>query len=253
MRAASLRRGWIGALMAVSVAACGVQLDEPELPLSDVAQSIDLASCGGAKVPCLPKPQACDGPDSAGWSNKPRPSDAGPCPAPPAPAGCKQYVIGRQKDVEKYINCPGFIVLNRNDYDSRPGLNDLFISCAACGGNGNCSPGILIASGDEDLPDWSKDGGPWSSTELCQLNKYCTVTTQRGGKGSVTACDCTNMAKDCNPPDAGTPDAGAPDAGTPDAGTPDAGTPDAGTPDAGTPDAGPRDAGGPDAGGTGVL
>jgi hypothetical protein len=231
------RQLFIAVLASIGFTACEVNPEDVEPPFTSTPESINLSSCEGADVPCLPPPTKCTGPDSAGWSNKPRPPDAGPCPAPPAPAGCTQYVIGRQKDVEKYINCPGYNVLNRDDYNQHPGLNDLFIACAACG-NATCTPGILIASSNEDMPDWSKDGGPWSSTELCQLNKYCTVTAKSGATGSVTNCNCTSMANDCKPRDAGTPDAGTRDAGIPDSGTPDAGTRDAGTPDAGSRDAG---------------
>ena len=221
------RHLFIAVLASIGVTACEVNPEDLDPSFTSTPQTIDLSSCEGADVPCLPPPDKCTGPDSAGWSNKPRPADAGPCPAPPAPAGCTQYVIGRQKDVEKYINCPGYNVLNRDDYDQHPGLNDLFIACAACG-NATCTPGILIASGNEDIPDWKKDGGPWSSTELCQLNKYCTVTTKNGATGSVTNCNCASMANDCKPKDAGTPDSGTPDAGMRDAGTPDSGTRDAG-------------------------
>ncbi|MFE8602822.1 hypothetical protein [Archangium violaceum] len=236
------RQLFIAVLVGVGFTGCMVNPEDLDPELMSDSQEINLKSCEGADVPCLPKPDKCTGPDSAGWSNKPRPADAGPCPAPPTPAGCTQYVIGRQKDVEKYINCPGYNVLNRDDYNQRPGLNDLFIACAACG-NATCNPGILIASGNEQIPDHSNDGGPWSSTELCQLNKYCTVTTNNGAVGSVTNCNCEKMANDCGPKDGGTPDSGTPDSGTPDSGTPDAGGPDSGTPDSGTLDAGPRDAG----------
>jgi hypothetical protein len=192
-------------LLGVSFGACYVQSPEEGPGLSSWEQPIDLNSCEGADVPCLPPPDDCGGPDSSGWSNKPRPPGAGPCPAPPSPAGCTQYVIGRQKDVEKYINCPGYHVLNRDDYDQHPGLNDLFIACGACGANSTCPNKFLIASPDEDIPDWSKDGGPWSSTELCQLNKYCKVVTNSGSTGYVKDCNCAAMANDCGPSPSPTP------------------------------------------------
>jgi hypothetical protein len=240
MKRLGTRRLLLATLVATVFVACLQTSEEDEL-LGSLEEPINLASCDGAKVPCLPAPgeDDCLGPDGGGWSTKPRPVDAGPCPEEPEPKGCTQYVIGRQKDVEAYIGCKGFQVLNVEDKDYSRSVNSLFVSCGACGSNSTCPNKFVIASVDGDLPDYDKDAGPWVSTELCQLNKYCTVVTQADGKGYVKDCNCSNMAQDC------TPDAGTPDSGTPDSGMPDAGTPDAGTPDAGMQASSPWDSGVP--------
>ncbi len=177
------------------------------------------------------------GPTGTGWSTKPRPSDAGACPDPPEPAGCHQYVIGRQVDVTKYIGCPGYEVLNVEDIQYSLSINDLFIACGACGANSTCPNKFLIASADGQLPDLNPDpdgGGPWVSTELCQLSKFCTVTTNANGTGHVTDCDCEAIANDC-PPDAG-PDVDMPDVDMPDVDMPDVDMPDGDMPDGDMPD-----------------
>ena len=184
----------LGVAVSLVVVGCYSQTWEEAEDVPGSRQSeINLSTCG--TVPCLPPPTNCSGPDSSGWSNQPRPADAGACPAAPSPAGCTQYVLGRMTDVAKYINCPGYVVLNRSDYTRD--MNNLFISCAACGNSSPCSPPILIASANGSIPDQSSTS-PWTSTELCQLNKYCTVSPSATGTGSVTGCNCTALPKDCD-------------------------------------------------------
>ena len=154
-----------------------------------------LPSCEAAPDPQPPtQPITCDGPDQDGWSNDARPEDAGPCPDPPA-GGCTQIVIGRLADTARYIDCPGYIVLNRSDWTID--LNDNFIACAAACEIGTCDPSIIVVSTREEIPDFNEDFTMTTVTsrELCQLNNSgCTVTMAgNAGPGSVE-CPCASEA-----------------------------------------------------------
>jgi len=139
-------------------------------------------------APLLPEAMSCNGPDSNGWSNQPPPGSE-PCPAPPE-NNCVQAVLGRLTDTARYIGCPGYIVLNRDDWTID--LNDGFIACIDMCGVGTCDPPVLIASAQSSIPDLSEDPGETSVTsrELCQLfNAGCEVVVETDGQGYAD-CGC---------------------------------------------------------------
>ncbi len=85
-------------------------------------------------------------------------------------------MLGRLADTGRYINCPGYIVLNRSDFTI--GLNDNFIACVASGALGDCDPPVIVVSERASVPDFDEDDtmGSVTSRELCQLyNAGCTV------------------------------------------------------------------------------
>jgi len=100
-------------------------------------------------------------------------------------------VIGRQSDTSRYINCPGYIVLNRSDWTIE--LNDNFIACAAACDLGTCDPPVIVVSSRDTIPDFQEEPGGTTVTsrELCQLhNAGCTATlADENGPGSVD-CGC---------------------------------------------------------------
>lgn len=134
---------------------------------------------------------ACSGPDSFGWSNQGRPADAGLCPDPPD-GGCTQVVLGRLPDTRGYIDCPGYIVLNRSDWSIA--LNDRFIACAATCNLGTCDSPIIVVSTSDDIPDFNDDHTLTSVTsrELCELhNSGCTVTMADEQELGYVDCGCS--------------------------------------------------------------
>jgi hypothetical protein len=159
-----------------------------------------VAGCGGdggatsrgvpamcEAAPLLPEPSICAGPDDDGWSNLESPD---PEPCPPPPGDCVQAVLGRLTDTARYIDCPGYVVLNRDDWSID--LNDRFIACIDGCAVGTCDPPILIASPESSIPDYSDDFMQTSVTsrELCQLhNAGCDVVVEPTGQG-YASCPC---------------------------------------------------------------
>jgi hypothetical protein len=176
--------GWsfVPALLAVAVSCDLLPVDAP--PAEDF-----FASCQSAPDPTLPAD--CAGPDLAGWSNQPRPAEAGLCPEPPS-GGCSQVVVGRLTETGRYMSCPGYVVLNRSDWTL--GLNDNFIACTSEGELGTCDPSVLVVTDRGGIPDFSEDPSQTTvaSRELCQLhNAGCSVAfADASGPGHV----------DCGPP-----------------------------------------------------
>lgn len=138
-------------------------------------------------APSLPEPVACMGPDEDGWSNLGS-SEEEPCPPPGG--DCVQAVLGRLADTARYIDCPGYVVLNRDDWSID--LNDDFIACLDMCSVGTCDPPILIASPEASIPDYSDDFMETSVTsrELCQLhNAGCEVVVEGDAPGHAR-CPC---------------------------------------------------------------
>lgn len=145
-----------------------------------------FTSCEAAPDPNLPA--SCDGPDPSGWSDQPRPVEAEPCPGSPS-GGCSQVVIGRHTDTGRYMNCPGYIVLNRSDWTLA--LNDGFIACTSEGELGTCDPSVIVVSERADVPDFSEDDAETTVTsrELCQLhNAGCSVVFAAGATPGHVEC-----------------------------------------------------------------
>jgi hypothetical protein len=93
-------------------------------------------------------------------------------------------------DTARYIGCPGYIVLNRDDWSIE--LNDEFIACINMCAVGTYDPPILIASPRASIPDYSEDFTQTSVTsrELCQLhNAGCDVVVEVTGEGYAD-CSC---------------------------------------------------------------
>ena len=155
-----------------------------------------FASCEAAPEPTLP--EDCDGPDLNGWSNQPRPGEPAPCPEPPL-GGCSQVVIGRLSETARYMNCPGYVVLNRSDWTL--GLNDGFIACASAGELGTCDPLARVLTDRDAIPEFSEDDSKTTVTsrELCQLhNAGCTVAfADAPGPGHVDCGDPSAPAGAC--------------------------------------------------------
>lgn len=152
-------------------------------------------SCAAAPHPvAAPAGWDCAGPDADGWSNQPRPDDAGPCPPPPA-GGCAQVVLGRLSDTARYVGCPGYIVLNRSDWTIE--LNDAFIACVAACELGTCDPAVIVVSGREEIPDFDVDytRTTVTSRELCELiNAGCVVTFADASGPGLVDCGCSTSA-----------------------------------------------------------
>ena len=129
-------------------------------------------------VSCPWVPNDCNGP----WSEKERDASWPPCADPP-PGGCKQVVLGRFGDIQRYLSCPGYITLNTETWSAEK--NERFIACAASGRLGaNCTPPILIASGKTNIPDTTI-----TARELGQLSKCgCTMTVNQTTPGFALAC-----------------------------------------------------------------
>lgn len=129
-------------------------------------------------VSCPLAPDDCNGP----WSDKPRDPSWPPCADPPK-LGCKQVVLGRFGDIQRYLGCPGYITLNVADWSAEK--NDRFVACAAAGRLGaTCNPPILIASGKSNIPDTTV-----TSREVGQLSKCgCTMTLNEKTQGFALAC-----------------------------------------------------------------
>ena len=120
----------------------------------------------------------CNGP----WSDKARDPSWPPCADAPK-FGCRQVVLGRFGDIQRYIGCPGYITLNLADWSAEK--NDRFIACAAAGRLGaTCNPPVLIASGKTNIPDTTV-----TNREIGQLTSCgCTMTVNKDTPGFALAC-----------------------------------------------------------------
>lgn len=148
------------------------------------------APIGGCELaPAAPDTARCSGPDSSGWSNRPRPPDAGPCPAPPK-HGCTIPVLGRLSDTSVYVDCPGYVVLNRSDWTIE--MNDRFIGCVATGELSSCPSEAWMLSTRAEVPNYETHylDTTVTSRETCQLyNASCDVQFANiNGAGGVE-CD----------------------------------------------------------------
>lgn len=103
-----------------------------------------------------------------------RPPEWAPC-APPPPGGCTQVVLGRQVDLKRFLDCPGYEVLHLTPADWSLQANRDFVGCALAGRLGTCRNNVLLAT--HDVPDYY-EGEPFSggrddysqaSEEMCQL------------------------------------------------------------------------------------
>ncbi len=167
---------------AVWVALKNWQVKEPEGTKSDswgafAALQKKVAPATGP--PYCPLAAAdCNGP----WSDKPRDPSWPPCADAPK-FGCRQVVLGRFGDIQRYIGCPGYITLNLEDWSQEK--NDRFIACAAAGRLGaTCNPPVHIASGWTKVPSTTV-----TARELGQLTSCgCTMTVNQETQGFALAC-----------------------------------------------------------------
>ena len=180
-------------LLLLLVFGCGrspLEPTETPAPPFDLLDPTLEAPIGGCELAPAAGPAAdCTGPDEAGWSNQERPLDAAPCPPAP-PDGCIVPILGRLKDTQHYINCEGYIVLNRTDWTIE--MNDRFIACVAAGELGSCEAAAWVVSPRSDVPDFKEDFRETTVTsrEMCQLhNLQCDVEFATSDEVGIVECE----------------------------------------------------------------
>lgn len=126
------------------------------------------------------------------WSTIPRGVDAGSCPPRQRP-NCDQAVIGYLADTARYIDCPGYVVLNRSDWTLQ--LNDAFIGCIVSQRiDGLCddTPAIIVTPDIAPISELTAEGFPKvTSREICEFaNCGCSLTLANvhGKVGYVARC-----------------------------------------------------------------
>jgi hypothetical protein len=158
---------------------------------------------GAATCPLVGADGDCNGMGEDGtWSDKPRDPSWPPCADPPD-GGCKQVVLGRFGDIQRYIGCPGYVTLNVKAWSWEK--NDRFIACAVKGRLGaTCNPPILVASGSSRYTPLNVTGRETSQLTACG----CTMRVNEHAPGFVLACPngvhgpvaCSRVPASCEGP-----------------------------------------------------